>query len=223
LELAADIQRWFGALAPSASYRASKYIRHRYAVTAAAAVLALLIAFGAAQTAQLTRTTRERDRANRVADFITRMFKVSDPSEARGNTITAREILDKSSMEIESGLPKDPEVRAQMMHVTAEVYYGLDHLLKAESLARQAIDTRRHIPGTSWPETLDSMDLLTSVLNEQNGEKEAEELCPETLDAWRRVLGPEHRDTLESAYLLGGILNQEGRYAEAEALHREGR
>ncbi len=39
---------------------------------------------------------------------MTNMFKVSDPSEARGNTITAREILDKASKDIESGLARDP-------------------------------------------------------------------------------------------------------------------
>lgn len=49
------------------------------------------------QGVQLRRTTRERDRANRerdratrITDFMTGMFKVSDRSEARGNSITAR-------------------------------------------------------------------------------------------------------------------------------------
>ena len=53
---------------------------------------------------------------------MTSMFKVSDPSEARGNSITAREILDKASKEIDTGLAKDPEVQAQMMDVMGEVY-----------------------------------------------------------------------------------------------------
>ena len=52
----------------------------------------MLISFGVAQTLQLRRTTRERDRADRIAAFMTGMFKVSDPSAARGNSITAREI-----------------------------------------------------------------------------------------------------------------------------------
>jgi hypothetical protein len=33
------------------------------------------------------------------------MFKVSDPSEARGNYIRAKEILDKASKEIDTGWP----------------------------------------------------------------------------------------------------------------------
>jgi hypothetical protein len=43
------------------------------------------------------------------------MFKVSDPGEARVNSITDREILDKASKDILMGLSKDPEVQAQMM------------------------------------------------------------------------------------------------------------
>jgi non-specific serine/threonine protein kinase/serine/threonine-protein kinase len=50
---------------------------------------------------QLRRTTRERDRADRIAAFTTGMFKVSEHSVARGNSITAREILDKASKDID--------------------------------------------------------------------------------------------------------------------------
>src|SRR6202008_2833193 len=100
----------------SMRYRVQKYLRrHRIAVAAAGVILVLLISFGVLQALQLRRTTRERDRATRVTDFMTSMFKVSDPSEARGNKITAREILDKASKEIDSGLAKDPELQAQMM------------------------------------------------------------------------------------------------------------
>ena len=56
---------------------------------------------------------------------MTDMFKVSDPNEARGNSVTAREILDKASKEIDPGLSKDPELQAQMMHVMGEVYEKL--------------------------------------------------------------------------------------------------
>ena len=76
------------------------------------------------QLFQLRRITRERDRANRVTEFMEGMFKVSDPSEARGNSITAREILDKASKDIDTGLAQDPELQAQMMHVMGDVYRG---------------------------------------------------------------------------------------------------
>jgi hypothetical protein len=84
----------------STSYRLQKYARrHRIGVAFAAVMLLLLVGFAVAQAVQVRRIATERDRANRqaetaqrVADFMTNMFKVSDPGEARGNTITAREV-----------------------------------------------------------------------------------------------------------------------------------
>src|SRR5215472_7031235 len=99
---------------------------------AAASALLLLVAFSVMQAFEIRRITqerdrasRERDRANRIADFMTRMFKVSDPGEARGNSITAREVLDKASKDIDAGLAKDPEMQAQMMVLMSRVYGSL--------------------------------------------------------------------------------------------------
>src|SRR5215469_12154698 len=97
-------------------YRSGKYARrHALAVGFAAAVVVLLGVFSFLQARQLRQTREERDRATRITDFMTSMFKVSDPSQARGNTITAREILDKSSQQIGTGLTSDPETQAQLM------------------------------------------------------------------------------------------------------------
>src|SRR5262249_23015788 len=99
-QLAADVANYLANRPVSARpatllYRSRKYIRRHVAgVAAAFAALVVLVAFVITQTAELRRITRERDRADRVTELMTSMFKVSDPSEARGNTVTAREILD---------------------------------------------------------------------------------------------------------------------------------
>ena len=98
----------------SAGYRLRKYTRrHRVAVGVAAGLVLLLAGFIGVQAVQLRRITRERDRANRerdratrITDFMTSMFKVSDPNEARGNSVTAREILDKASNDMGTGWPR---------------------------------------------------------------------------------------------------------------------
>jgi eukaryotic-like serine/threonine-protein kinase len=79
-------------------------------------------------TRERDRANRERDRATRITDFMTGMFKVSDPSQARGNSVTAREILDKASNDMGTGLAKDPEVQSQMMQVMASTYQNLGPL-----------------------------------------------------------------------------------------------
>ena len=118
-ELAADIERYLEnrpvvAGAASSVYRLRKYVcRNRVGAAVAGGAFALLVTFATTQAVQLRRTTRERDRADRITEFITKMFEVSDPSEARGNSVTAREILDRASKDIVTGLVKDPEAQAQ--------------------------------------------------------------------------------------------------------------
>src|ERR1700733_3868681 len=129
-ELAADLGRYLRsepviARPATLAYRTKKYVqRHKFGVAAATAATLLLVAFGVMQAIELRRITRERDRADRVPKFMTGMFKVSNPSEARGNEEKAREILDKSSKDIETSLRKDPEVQAQLMETMAQTYAG---------------------------------------------------------------------------------------------------
>jgi len=92
--------------------------------------------------------------------FMTGMFRVSDPGESRGNTITAREILDKASTDIESGTIADPELRAEMMDVTGQVYGNLGLYGRAQVLLTQAVDIRRRILGAADPQTGGQIPLL---------------------------------------------------------------
>jgi hypothetical protein len=91
---------------------------------ALAGLALILVAAGVAGTLIQARTARkqrdsafrERDRADRIAEFMTGIFKASDPNERRG-TITANELLDKAANDIDAGLSKDPELQASRMHV----------------------------------------------------------------------------------------------------------
>jgi non-specific serine/threonine protein kinase/serine/threonine-protein kinase len=233
-ELGADIERHLRnepvlAHPPSAGYRASKFVRrHRFGVAAAISGVVLLIGFAAAMGMQARRIAIERDRANRqaeaaqrVADFMKGMFKVSDPSEARGNSITAREILDNASKQIDTGLAKDPETQAQLMDVMGEVYESLGLYPRAQPLLEHALDIQRRVHGPRNPETLKAADDLAWLLLEEGHYAEAEKLGRETLDIRRQVSGPEHPDTLKTINHLAVTLGKEGRFAESEKMQRE--
>jgi eukaryotic-like serine/threonine-protein kinase len=232
--LAADIGRYLRnepvtAHPPSTMYRARKHIRrHRLGVAMATAGVLLLVAFAIVQTVELKqvarerdRATRERDRADRISQFMTGMFKVSNPSEALGNTVTAREILDKGEKEIDNGLKNEPELQARMMYTMAETYEGLGLLSRTRPLLERALEIQRRVLGPEHSETLRSMATLARVVGDEGHYAEAEKLQRETLEIRRRVLGPEHPDTLASRNSLAGILLYEGHEGEAERLERE--
>jgi serine/threonine protein kinase/tetratricopeptide (TPR) repeat protein len=233
-ELAGDLQRFLNnepvtARPATAAYRLQKYVRrHRLGVSVAAAAILLLIAFSVMQAMQIRRitqerdrTARERDRANRITDFMTRMFRVSDPGEARGNSITAREVLDKASKEIDTGLAQDPEMQAQMMHVMGDVYDNLGLYSRAMSLEQRTVEIRKRVLGPDNPDTLKSQANLAVLFARSGHYPEAEKLARETLETSRRVLGPDNPLTLGLTTNLAILLDREGRFPESEQLARE--
>jgi eukaryotic-like serine/threonine-protein kinase len=234
-ELAADLRRYLNhepilARPASTGYRIQKYMRrHRIAVSVAAGLVLLLTAFAVVQAVQLRRITaerdranRERDRANRITDFMTGMFKVSDPSEARGNTVTAREIMDKASNDLGSGLAKDPEVRTQMMRVMAGTYANLGLYRRAHQLAQQALDERQKRFGPEDPRTLESMSQLGGIVLREGSDYGAAEKFERTaFEGERRVLGPEDPRTLDTMDYLAVIADYQGRCDEEEKIERQ--
>ena len=226
-EFAADVQRYLRNEAvvagpASATYRLRKYaVRHRFGLGAAALVAILLIAFAATQTIQLRRIQRERDRANRVTDFMTQMFKVVDPNEARGNTITAREVLDKASREIDAGLVQDPELQAELLHTMANVHMSLGLYSIAEKQFTRAIDIRRSVLGANHLETLKARERLALTLYRRGKYSDAEAVMRETLDTERRLFGTDHPATLAAQVGLGLILLAQGKRDEAERVDRD--
>lgn len=240
-ELAADLQRFLShepviARPASTGYRLRKYIRrHRVAMSVGAGVLLVLVVFSVVQALQLRETTRERDhakqerdranqerdRATRIAAFMSNMFKVPDPSEARGNSVTAREILDRAANDIGTGLAQDPDVQSQMLHEMAGTYNNLGLHARAHELAQRALDARQSLHGADDPKTLESMTQLGLILHMEGHDADAEPLDRRALADERRVLGSDDPLTLETADDLAMVLKPLGRFPEAEKLARE--
>jgi tetratricopeptide (TPR) repeat protein len=181
---------------------------------AAAAVL-LLVGFAIAQAIELRNIRRERDRADRITDFMTDMFKVSDPSQARGNDIRVREVLDKASTQIVSGLAKEPEDQARLMQTMGDVYKNLGLFPQAESLTRRALAIRTQMLGEGNQDTLKSIHSLVGILEEESHYPEAEKLARKVVDLRKRSLGPDDRSTIQTMQQLATILADEGRYNDA--------
>jgi hypothetical protein len=99
----------------------------------------LLAGFAVTQSFQLRRTTRERDRANRITELMEGMFKVSDPSAARGNSITASDINGAGAGPRTPGSDDDLGWILNQQGPAAE----------AEKLQRETVATRRRVFGNS--------------------------------------------------------------------------
>jgi eukaryotic-like serine/threonine-protein kinase len=168
-ELASDRNRYLRdepiiARPPSVVYRARKFVRRNRVAVAFTAVLMLLIAgFAVSMTIERNRARREAETSKRVADFMANIFTVSDPTESRGNSVTARELLDKASAQIETGLGQDPQVKARLMRIMGGTYRGLGLYKQADRLLKDATEIQTRELGQEHAETLELTTLLGVV------------------------------------------------------------
>ena len=225
-DLAADLNRYLrdepiAARPPSISYRTRKFVRrNRLAVAFTASLVVLGIGFAISLAIERNNARREADTSKRVSDFMASMFKVSDPSVSRGNTVTAREILDKASAQIETGLGQDPQVQARLMQTMGMTYRGLGLSEQARTLLEHAVKIQTRTLGPDNPETLRSLAELGSVVKAQGGFADSEKLLRRALAGQQRTLGPDHPETMDTVNFLTDTLEAEGHLAEAEGLLR---
>jgi serine/threonine-protein kinase len=208
-QLALDLDRYRSGLPVEARrggwrYRARRFVRrHRTGVVAAAvAVLALGIGL-VAQRREALRANREAVRANlemqranreaaaatRVTDFLVGLFSVSDPGEARGRTVTAREILDRGVAQIDRELADDPRLRARLTDTMARVYKELGLLADAEPLQRRALALQRQVLGDEHADAVSSLVQWGELRREQGKLDEAIAAHEEALARRRRLFG----------------------------------
>jgi eukaryotic-like serine/threonine-protein kinase len=230
--LAMDIERHLRhepvvARPPSKTYRLSRFVRrNRGAVVAGALVVLALVAGMTLAGAGLLRARRaealarhEAENARQVSNLLVGLFKVSDPSEARGNSITAREILDRGAASIRTELTGQPLVQAEMMQTVGVVYRELGLFAQSQPLLESALAIRLQRQGAD-DAGLQSAALELARLAQQQGRfAVAESLYRATLAVRERSPGSrKSAELLLPLSGLGGMLVTRGRFAEAESL-----
>ena len=127
--------------------RESARRQKRLAFVASAAVVGCVILGALSLAAVLARNEADRQRklaeqrsltATRTAEFLKSLFSVSEPSEARGRSITALEVLDRGAQQITAQLKDEPQVRADLMTTLGEVYASLGLLARGAALLGDA-------------------------------------------------------------------------------------
>ena len=104
---------------------------------------------------QRVRAESEAETARQTTRFMLDLFKVSDPSEALGNSITAREILDKGAARIDRELAGQPAIQATLMDTMGTVYTSLGLYDAGDSAGPQGVRRVAKSSGASrtpkWP------------------------------------------------------------------------
>ena len=163
-------------------------------------------------------------RAEAVGEYIVSVFDVADPystGSTRGDTVTARALLDRGVTRVDGELAGQPEVQAELRSVLGRVYANLGLFDRASDQARQALAQRRALRGAAHPEVAEAMDRLGQVLMRQNRYDEAEPLLREALAQQRRFLGATAKPTATTLDHLATLLQERGSLPRADTLFRE--
>jgi tetratricopeptide (TPR) repeat protein len=172
----------------------------------------------AAAQRQTLRAEAEARTSKEATRFLVDLFRIFDPSEARGSTVTAREMLDKGAVRIESELAAEPAIQATLMDTVGTVYMGLGLYAQAQPLIDGAVAKRRHLQGIDPLDLSDSLshqgDLMALRANYDAGEKAYREAI--RIESSRPQDRQNQEKLANSLYGLGTLLARQGRYADAE-------
>jgi len=206
--------------------------QHRLFAIASGAMAGMVLTSGLAAYALMQRAAAQRETARAVAEtrtaqettrFLVDLFKISDPSEARGNKVTAREMLDKGAARIDHELAKVPGIQATLMDTLGTVYMGLGLVKQARPLLDRAVATRRRLEGLDPLELSTSLSHQGDVLALQAQFDGAEKAYQEAIRI-ESARPHDHQSQVEladSLYGLGTLLADKGSYAQAEQTLRK--
>jgi eukaryotic-like serine/threonine-protein kinase len=230
-QLAEDLEKHLQDLPVAARpdtlrYRARKLVRrHRTAVGVTAAVVLLVAASVAGLIGQGRQLARERDKARYALSFLVDVFKQADPYQAKGERLTAREILDQGAERISRELAGEPDVQAAVMDAIGEVDLGLGRNDQAGPLLERALALRRRIFGFGSLPVAESLEHVAELRLQRSDRPGAESRLREALTIRRRRQGEGDIAVAKTMNLLGGALVEKGvspaAAPEIEALHRE--
>ena len=126
--------------------------RHWVGVSMTATLLLAIIGGSAGIAWQAVRAEREAQRATTIKDFLIGVFRASDPriaSDKPRGEITARELLDASTTQIESGFAGQPETQIELLGVTADIYQELDETTRSTVLYKREAELASQYHGAA--------------------------------------------------------------------------
>ncbi len=226
-ELSRDIGRFLDdkpvvARPDTLGYRTGKFVRrHRASVSAALIALAALVGVLLLLLVQRVRIVEERNRAEAVSSVLTELFALPDPTRARGESVTARELLDRGSSQIAADLADQPKVLADFQATMGESYKNLALYDEAQPLLESALDLHRETQGTESPNAARGLQQLAELHTLRGDYGEAERLNLEALRLFRSLHGDDGVAVARSLRFLARIHDRAGDFPAARRHYQQ--
>ncbi|MFK8029107.1 MAG: tetratricopeptide repeat protein [Gammaproteobacteria bacterium] len=228
--LVQDLGNWRSGLpvtakAPSALYRAGKFVRRNLAAVSLASIAVVSLAgfaaiatYSAARSEQQALTiAAERDRAEATKNFLVSIFDSAGPKSG-GETLTATQILEAGRIRVKEELSDQPRLQADMLGTIAFVYSTMGVNDKWSELLYEQKELVAKLDGEQSQAYFDMMFELAKV-EDQLGRYDAVEKIANELIAISEVLGNPANEGIARGR-LGRIYHLKGNYEGADIEYR---
>jgi serine/threonine-protein kinase len=230
--LADDVERFVQrrpvlARGRSWSYVAAKLVQRHAVATVGAAIAvaviaALIVVYTRGMATERDRARAESARAHAVSNVLIGMLTDVDPTEVRGEPLTARRLLARAESRLGEELDAYPEERARIVQVLGQAHYNLGHYADAERVFRSMLaaggerdaDSARRAELLTW---------LGNALREQSKFDEAEKVVAEAVELRERTHGPDSIQVADALLERANLAIDLGRYDDALALAERAR
>ncbi len=178
--LADDIRRHLNhqpvlARPPSLGYVASRFARrHRLPVALSAVIASLLLTLAAVAAWSAWETKQQAEvivaesaRADATKDFLISVFRAAHPNQAKGEIITARQLVDSGAQRVQTELEDRPTLQASLLNTFADIYSLLGEYGPADELWQQELALRQQLAGPSSPAVANVLDNLSRIASAQ--------------------------------------------------------
>ena len=222
--LAYDIERYLNnfpilARKESVLYTSGKFIlRHKKSV--AAAIIGFFVFNGLIlfYTVQLKlekdKAQREARKSEQIASFLQNLFLVSDPSESKGETITARELLDRGASGLQMSLEDEPEIKSHLLNIIGNIYTNLGLFSSAEDIlvSIKEGESREQLSSETY---IDALLNLVRLYRIEGKYEKAKLILDEASDEMKESLDLTHPLHGEFYLSAGGYFYETGVYEKS--------
>lgn len=178
-------------------YYTQRFVRrHTTAVVASAGFLIFVVAVAIVMSIQrqniaaaLERATHDRERAEKVSNFMLDVFSAADPFTNFGKEPTARVLLDQAARNIQNDLSQQPEVRARLLEAIGRSYRRIGQPDRAVAYLQDSLRIQRQLPHDDLAALGSVVTEIAITLREQGRIDESDGYFSEALDISRHSQG----------------------------------
>jgi serine/threonine protein kinase/Tfp pilus assembly protein PilF len=202
----------------SVRYRTARFVsRNRRLVAATATVVAVIVALNVFYTIRLTNArdaaVAEAARTGRIQRFVTQLFEGGDPAAGPADSLHVVTLVDRGVQEARS-LTSEPAIQAELFQTLGGIYQKLGKLDRADTLLRDALQTRT-ARGDGSADVGSTLIALGQLRNDQAQYAAAESLARSGLAVSEASLPAGHPQLADATEALGRILSDKGDYDAA--------